>query len=139
MDRNRAQRHADAHGQSQVLLRLDERGEIDHPAQGRFQLSRARHGNDAVHRRGPRSRRRGRDRFADRPVGPGDALRRRYPPRGPLRRTPRPRPHPLRSSPPAPFPPLPPVSPPPPPSPLFCPSPFPLLPPSFFFSFSFSF
>ena len=32
-------------------------GQIDHPAPGRFQLSRARHGDDAVHRRGRRPRR----------------------------------------------------------------------------------
>ncbi len=47
-------------GQALFLLCGDERGEIDDPAAGRLQLSRARHGDDAV------------DRGARRPLGRGD-------------------------------------------------------------------
>ena len=58
-------------GQALFLLCRDERGEIDHAAAGRFQLSRARHGDDAVDRQPRRSRRRRHDRLAHRLVRAG--------------------------------------------------------------------
>ena len=73
-------------GQALFLLRLDERGEIDHAAAGRLQLSRARHGDDALHRRDRRPRRAGRDRLADRAADRRQSLRRARPTSAPRSR-----------------------------------------------------
>src|SRR6266498_1380147 len=65
------QGYKNGNGQALLLLCGDERGEIDDPAPGRLQLSRARHGDDAVDRLVRRSRGRGDDRLAHRIVRAG--------------------------------------------------------------------
>ena len=72
LDADRRRRSSD--GQALFLLRQHERGEIDHAAAGRFQLSRARHADDAVHRRDRRSLRGGDDHVADRAGAPAIAF-----------------------------------------------------------------
>ena len=68
-------------GQALFLLRQHERGEVDHAAAGRFQLPRARHADDAVHRRDRRSLCGRHDHLAAGGVGRGDAVRRGHRPR----------------------------------------------------------
>ncbi|CAA9482386.1 MAG: Thymidine kinase, partial [uncultured Sphingomonadaceae bacterium] len=69
-------------GQALFLLRVHERGQIDHAAPGRLQLPRARHGGDAIHRRRGRPRRARRHRLAHRAEGIGHPVRRGHrPPR----------------------------------------------------------